>query len=66
MGKWKTFKESSYVDDLAKFIKLIIDHEIDDELVNVGSGNEIEILGLLNCIKKIINYKGDIKLDLST
>ena len=64
-GSGKPLREFLYVDDLAKFIKLIIDNEVDDELVNVGSGNEIEIIELANSIKKIINYKGDIKLDLS-
>ena len=38
---------------------------IDLNYINVGSGNEISIIKLAQMIKKIVKFKGEIKLDPS-
>jgi GDP-L-fucose synthase len=53
------------VDDLAKAILHIIENEINDDLINVGSGHEISIYDLGLLIKKVIGYEGDIVFDSS-
>jgi|TARA_Y100000389_G_scaffold56525_1_gene52447 GDP-L-fucose synthase len=64
-GSGKPLREFLYVDDLAKAILHIIENKITEDLINVGSGEEISIhdLGLL--IKKVIGYEGDIVFDSS-
>ena len=56
-GSGKPLREL-YVDDLARAIKLIIDKDIDENIINVGSGKEISIFELAQLIK-IIGYEGD-------
>lgn len=62
-GSGKPLREFLYVDDLAKAILHIIENEIDEDLINVGSGHEISIndLGLL--IKKVVGYEGNVVFD---
>ena len=45
------------VDDLAEAIQFIIENDINDDLLNVGSGEEISIYELSLLIKKILNYQ---------
>jgi len=62
-GSGKPLREFLYVDDLARAIKLIIDKDIDENIINVGSGKEISIFELAQLIKKIIGYGGDLIFD---
>ena len=62
-GSGKPLREFLYVDDLARAIKLIIDKDIDENIINVGSGKEISIFELAQLIKKIIGYEGDLIFD---
>tara|TARA_B110000914_G_C15469498_1_gene449946 strand:+ start:262 stop:1188 length:927 start_codon:yes stop_codon:yes gene_type:complete len=64
-GSGKPLREFLYVDDLAKAILHIIENEINDDLINVGSGHEISIYDLGLLIKKVIGYEGDIVFDSS-
>ena len=62
-GTGKPLREFLYVDDLAEAIQFIIENEINDVLLNVGSGEEISIYELSLLIKEIVNYEGKIIFD---
>ena len=60
MGYRQTFREFLYVYDLADCIKFIIESNMDEDLINVGSGEEISIKNLALLISEILNYNGDL------
>ncbi len=62
-GTGQPKREFLYVDDLANAINFIINENIEEVLLNVGSGQEITIVELVYKIKKVINYKGEITFD---
>ena len=62
-GTGKPLREFLYVDDLAEAIQFIIENDINDDLLNVGSGEEISIYELSLLIKEIVNYEGKIIFD---
>ncbi len=64
-GSGSPLREFLYVDDLSNFINFIIDKEIKDDLINVGSGQEISIKDLAMLIKELMNFKGDVIFDSS-
>jgi len=64
-GTGKPLREFLHVDDLSNAIDFLIDKDIDDDLLNVGSGEEISIHELALKIKKTLNYNGSIDFDLS-
>ena len=39
--------------------------DLDTDLINIGSGNEIKIKDLAEKIKNVMNYEGDILFDTS-
>lgn len=63
-GSGKPLREFLYVDDLSYAVEHIIDKDITEELLNVGSGKEVSIDFLAKLIKQIINYDGDLTYDL--
>jgi GDP-L-fucose synthase len=64
-GSGSPLREFLYVDDLAKAIEFIIVNDIDVDLLNVGSGEEISIKDLALLIQKVVNYKGNLTFDHS-
>tara|TARA_X000000368_G_scaffold215492_1_gene170162 strand:+ start:7591 stop:8517 length:927 start_codon:yes stop_codon:yes gene_type:complete len=64
-GSGKPLREFLYVDDLSKAIEFLISNEINDDLINIGSGNEISIYDLSKLIKEIIGYDGKLVFDES-
>ncbi len=62
-GTGKPLREFLYSDDLANAIKFIIENNINDELINIGSGVEISILELSKKIQKIIGFQGSLQFD---
>lgn len=62
-GTGKPLREFLYVDDLADAISFFIKNSIFNGLYNVGSGNEISILDLVNKIKNIVQYQGEVEFD---
>tara|TARA_B000000557_G_C20790383_1_gene450743 strand:+ start:708 stop:1625 length:918 start_codon:yes stop_codon:yes gene_type:complete len=62
-GTGKPLREFLYVDDLSKAINHLIENNLNPELINIGSGDEIAIKDLVNKISKIINYDGEIIFD---
>ena len=64
-GSGTPLREFLYVDDLAYAIEFIICRDIDSNLINIGSGEEISILSLAEKIQNIIGYKGKLIFDSS-
>jgi GDP-L-fucose synthase len=54
-----------HVDDLAESIKFIIENNVDESLLNVGSNEEISIYDLVQKIKNVTGYEGEISFDAS-
>ena len=59
-GTGKPLREFLYVDDLANAISFIIENNIEDELINIGSNQEISIKELVNSLMDVINFEGKI------
>jgi len=59
-GSGKPLREFLYVDDLAKAIEFVILNNVETDLLNIGSGEEVSIAELANTIKSVVDYKGDL------
>ncbi len=62
-GDGSPLREFLFVDDLSSSILFILDNKIKETILNVGSSQEISISDLAQTIKRITNFKGDIKFD---
>ncbi len=63
-GSGKPLREVMYVDDLSECINFLIGKELNEDLINVGTGEEISIINLANMIKETMEYEGSIKTNL--
>ena len=64
-GSGEPLREFLFVDDLSDAIEFIVDNNIEDYLINIGSGKEISIYDLACLIKEIMNFSGEIIFDSS-
>ena len=64
-GTGKPLREFLYSKDLASSIEFIIENNIEEELINIGSGEEISIYNLSQLIKSTVGYGGDLVFDSS-
>lgn len=62
-GTGKALREFLYVDDLALAISHIIQNNISESLINIGSNEEVSILHLAEYIKEVIEYRGNFKFN---
>tara|TARA_B000000532_G_scaffold228930_1_gene208958 strand:- start:646 stop:1566 length:921 start_codon:yes stop_codon:yes gene_type:complete len=62
-GSGKPKREFLFVDDLADCIEFLLDKDTNNNLLNVGSGEEISIYNLAKKIKNVIKYDGDLIFD---
>lgn len=62
-GTGTPLREFMFVDDLANCIEFLIDKDLDSDLINVGTGEEVSILDLALMVKKITGYKGIVETD---
>ena len=62
-GTGKPLREFLYVDDLSKAIEFIINKNISENILNIGSGEEISIKDLASLIKETIGYNGELLFD---
>ncbi len=62
-GTGKPLREFLYVDDLSNAIEFLIENKIHNGLYNIGSGVEVSILDLVNKIKNLVGFKGQIEFD---
>jgi len=51
------------VDDLARALLLLMDKYNSPEIINVGTGEDINILDLVEMLKTVVGYSGEIVLD---
>jgi GDP-L-fucose synthase len=63
-GTGKPRREFLHVDDLADACVFLMNSYEDSEIVNIGTGEDIEIMRLAELIKKIVGFQGEIKNDL--
>ena len=59
-GTGKPLREFLYVDDLAEAILFIIQNQITEDLVNIGSNEEVSIQKLVDNLVSTIGYDGEI------
>ncbi len=59
-GTGTPLREFLYVDDLSDAILFIVENNIDDELINIGSNEEISIKDLVTMLIKTVEFKGDV------
>lgn len=62
-GSGKPLREFLFVDDLADAALFLMQHYNDAEHINVGTGSDISIAQLAECIKQIMQFKGTIIYD---
>ncbi|PWR76192.1 GDP-L-fucose synthase family protein [Methanospirillum stamsii] len=64
-GTGSASREFLYVEDAARGIVLATEKYNGNESVNLGAGNEIQIKQLVEIIKEVVGYKGEIRYDVS-
>ena len=57
-GSGNPKREFLYVDDLAECIMHILKNNIDNNLINIGSGHEVSIKELVGKVVELTNYEG--------
>ena len=62
-GTGTPLSEFLFVDDLADACYLLMQKYNEKQFVNVGCGEDISIKDLINLVKKVIGYGGDIRFD---
>jgi len=62
-GDGSPLREFLYVDDLSHAISYIIENDIKNSLMNVGSSEEVSILNLAKIIKNVVGFEGVIAFD---
>ena len=64
-GTGNPLREFLYSEDLADSIEFILEKDLDRDLINIGSNNEISIKELAIKIKGIVKFEGNILFDES-
>ncbi len=62
-GTGTPLREFLFVDDLADACFLLMETYNESQFINVGYGEDISIKDLINTVKKVIGYTGEIKFD---
>jgi len=62
-GSGEPRREFLHVDDFAEAAVFMMQHYSDERVINVGSGEDIQILELARLIQSIVGFQGKIKLD---
>ncbi len=62
-GTGKVRREFLHVDDLADALVFLINNYDNDQIINIGVGEDISIIELARLIKKITGYQGEIVFD---
>lgn len=59
-GTGKPYREFLHVDDLADACLHLMKHYDDDEIINIGVGEDLTIMELANLVKEVVGYKGEL------
>jgi len=62
-GTGKPKREFLHVDDMADACVYLMQHHNSEQIINIGTGEDISIIELARLIKEITGYKGTIKHD---
>jgi len=67
-GSGEVYREFLYVDDLADaciFLMERYNYKYIEEIINIGTGEDMKLKDLASLIKNIVGFEGEIKYDLS-
>ncbi len=64
-GTGKPYREFLYVDDLADGLLFLMEHYNGSEIVNIGTGTDVTIKQLVDTIKEVVGYDGELVFDPS-
>jgi GDP-L-fucose synthase len=64
-GSGAPLREFLHVDDLAKALVFLMNNYDEEQILNIGSGEEISILNLANLIREIVGFEGELVFDAS-
>jgi GDP-L-fucose synthase len=64
-GTGKPMREFLYVDDMADACVYLMNNYSDNEIVNIGTGEDVTIQELAQTISKVVGYDGEIVNDTS-
>ena len=64
-GSGKPLRELLHVDDLADALLLLMQRCSDEDMVNVGSGQEVNVAQLARIIADVLSYRGKLIFDTS-
>jgi len=64
-GSGTPLREFLYSDDLARAVIFLLEHYNEDQIINVGSGEEVSILELAETVSSVVGYKGELVFDSS-
>jgi GDP-L-fucose synthase len=64
-GSGTPFREFLHADDLASACVFVMQHYDSEEILNVGSGEEIRISELASLLKMVTGFRGEIRFDPS-
>ena len=64
-GSGNPLREFLYAEDLALAMLFILNENLNDEILNIGSGLEVSIKDLATKIKEVVSYKGSLVFDTS-
>jgi len=64
-GNGESRREFLYSDDLAEGALFLMENYDDNEIINIGFGNDITILELSDTIRKVVDYSGNLEFDES-
>lgn len=62
-GTGKPRREFIYIDDLIDACVFLLDNDEASDLINVGSGSDISIQELAQCIQEIVGFQGEVIYD---
>lgn len=64
-GTGKPRREFLHVDDLANAVCFLMEHYDEPELLNIGTGEDLEIAELADIVARVVGYRGRIVFDAS-
>ncbi|HTH73976.1 MAG TPA: GDP-L-fucose synthase [Trinickia sp.] len=64
-GSGEPRREFLHVDDLASATRFVLEHDIDEGVLNVGAGTDLTIRELAQCVADVVGFEGQLVFDRS-